>query len=187
MGERYETEQVSLKPWPSRRTLHRTITAVLDVMAAHDLSFEQIAHVDVLVGAVNRPWCQPVRTGLVPRQRIDLLNNMLFAVGAAIRHRDVKLRLYCDPALADDVVTQAVPKVRWHDVGASGAGAISEPGAGADRYGRRSCARRTLRGAARPSGAADVAGATAREVRRVRGERGASGQRGSGRRRSSMW
>ncbi len=129
LGTRYETEQVSLKPWPSRRTLHRTITAVLDVTAAHDLTFEQIAHVDVLVGAVNRPWCQPCRTGLVPRHRIDLLNNMLFAVGAAIRHRDVQLRLYCDPALADDVVTQAVPKVRWHEVGASGAGAISEPGA----------------------------------------------------------
>jgi 2-methylcitrate dehydratase PrpD len=128
LGERYETEQVSLKPWPSRRTLHRTITAVLDVMAAQDLSFEQVAHVDVFVGAVNRPWCQPVRTGLVPRHRIDLLNNMLFAVGAAIRHRDVALRLYCDPALADDVVTQAVPKVRWHEVGASGAGAISEQG-----------------------------------------------------------
>jgi 2-methylcitrate dehydratase PrpD len=128
LGERYETAQVSLKPWPSRRTLHRTITAVLDVMAAHDLSFERIAHVDVLVGAVNRPWCQPVRTGQVPRHRIDLLNNMLFAVGAAIRHGDVMLGLYCDPALADDVVLNAVPKVRWHEVAASGAGAISEPG-----------------------------------------------------------
>jgi 2-methylcitrate dehydratase PrpD len=128
LGARYETEQVSLKPWPSRRTLHRTITAVLDVMAAQRLVFDDIAQVDVLVGAVNRPWCQPVRTGLVPRHRIDLLNNMLFAVGAAIRHGDVPLQLYCDAALADDVVTQAVPKLRWHDVGASGAGAISEQG-----------------------------------------------------------
>jgi len=128
LGTRYETEHVSLKPWPSRRTLHRTITAVLDVMTAHDLAFAQIDHVDVLVGAVNRPWCQPCGTGWVPRQRIDLLNNMLFAVGAAIRHRDVMLRLYCDPALADEIVTTAVPKVRWHEVGASGAGAISEPG-----------------------------------------------------------
>jgi 2-methylcitrate dehydratase PrpD len=128
LGVRYETQNVSLKPWPSRRTLHRTITAVLDVMAAQDLAFEQIAHVDVFVGAVNRPWCQSCSTGLVPRHRIDLLNNMLFAVGAAIRHRDVSLRLYCDPVLADDVVTTAVPKVRWHEVDASGAGAISEPG-----------------------------------------------------------
>lgn len=128
LGVRYETERVSLKPWPSRRTLHRTITAVLDVMAAHDLAFEQIERVDVLVGAVNRPWCQPCRTGMVPDHRIDLLNNLPFAVGAAIRHRDVPLRLYCDPALADDVVANAMPKVVWHDVGSSGAGAISEPG-----------------------------------------------------------
>jgi 2-methylcitrate dehydratase PrpD len=128
LGTRYEAERISLKPWPSRRTLHRTITAVLDLMMTHALTFAQIAAIEVMVGDINRPWCQPVSTGMVPRHRIDLLNNMLFAVGAAIRFGDVSLRLYLDPALADEVVRSAVPKVRWVDVGRGKGTSVTEPG-----------------------------------------------------------
>jgi 2-methylcitrate dehydratase PrpD len=128
LGETYEAERISLKPWPSRRTLHRTITAVLDLMAAHALTFERIASVEVLIGDINRPWCQPVTAGMVPRHRIDLLNNLLFAVGAAIRFGNVPLRLFLDPVLADEVVAAAVPKVRSIDVGRGTGTAVTEPG-----------------------------------------------------------
>ena len=128
LGETYEAERISLKPWPSRRTLHRTITAVLDLMAEHALTFEQIESVDVLIGDINRPWCQPVSTGMVPRHRIDLLNNLPFAVGAAIRYGDVRLPVFLDPALADEVVLTAVPKVHWIDVGRGEGTAVTEPG-----------------------------------------------------------
>jgi 2-methylcitrate dehydratase PrpD len=128
LGERYECEQVSLKPWPSRRTLHRTITAVLDLVTAHALTFEQIATVEVMIGDINRPWCQPCSTGMVPRHRIDLLNNLPFAVGAAIRFGDVTLRPFLDPALADEVVLRAVPKVRVVDLGRGAGTAVTEPG-----------------------------------------------------------
>jgi len=116
LGERFESDRISLKPWPSRRTLHRTITAVIDLMTSADLKFDDIETVEVLVGPITRPWCQPVTVGMVPKRRIDLLNNMLFAVGAAIRYRDVPLSLYNDPQRADDVVTRAVPRVRWREV-----------------------------------------------------------------------
>jgi 2-methylcitrate dehydratase PrpD len=128
LGERWENEHISLKPWPSRRTLHRTLTAVLDLMAAHDLEFQRIARVEVLIGDINRPWCQPCHLGMVPRHRIDLLNNLPFAVGAAIRFGDVPLRLYIDPALADEVVRNAVPKVHWIDIGRGEGSAVTEAG-----------------------------------------------------------
>ena len=120
LGERWESENVSLKPWPSRRTLHRILTATLDLIADHDLSLATIERVEVMVGDIARPWCQPVRVGMVPRHRIDLLNNLPFAVGAAIRFGDVPLRLYLDPDLADEVVRDAVPKVHWIDIGRVG-------------------------------------------------------------------
>lgn len=91
LGTRFESDRISLKPWPSRRTLHRTITAVIDLMTAAGLHFDDIDHVEVMVGPITRPWCQPMHEGMVPDQRIDLLNNMLFAVGAAIRYRDSPL------------------------------------------------------------------------------------------------
>jgi 2-methylcitrate dehydratase PrpD len=113
LGERYETARVSLKPWPSIRHLHTTLTAVLDLMARHDLYFEDIEQVILNVGEVNLDRCRPVALGSVPENHIDLLGNMHFAVAAAIRHRNVPLELYRNTAMADDVITQAMPKVTW--------------------------------------------------------------------------
>jgi 2-methylcitrate dehydratase PrpD len=113
LGSRYETENVSLKPWPSCRHLHGTLTAVLGLMEAHALSFDDIVEVTLHVGDINFDRCRPVRAGLVPQNRIDLLCNLPFAVGAAILHRGLPLRLYRDGAMADAVVATAVPKVRW--------------------------------------------------------------------------
>jgi len=113
IGERWETVNVSLKPWPSCRHLHGTLTAVIGILEEEKLSFEQVDHVMLHVGDVNFDRSRPVRTGMVPEQRIDLLCNMPFAVGAALRHGNLPLKLYRDGAMADDVVTNAVPKVKW--------------------------------------------------------------------------
>jgi 2-methylcitrate dehydratase PrpD len=42
LGVRYETKRVSLKPWPSCRHLHGTLTAVLGLMEEHRLGFDDI-------------------------------------------------------------------------------------------------------------------------------------------------
>jgi 2-methylcitrate dehydratase PrpD len=113
LGERYETVNVSLKPWPSCRHLHGTLTAVIGLLQEHKLGFDDVDHVLLHVGDVNFDRSRPVRTGLVPQNRIDLLCNLPFAVGAALRHGTLPLKLYRDGAMADDVVTKAVPKVKW--------------------------------------------------------------------------
>jgi len=113
LGQRYETERISLKPWPCIRHLHTAMTAVLGLLAEHNLAFEDIAGVMLSVGQVNLDRCRPVALGSVPANHIDLAGNMHFAVAAAIRHRGIPLALYHDPKLADEVVTTAMPKVRW--------------------------------------------------------------------------
>jgi 2-methylcitrate dehydratase PrpD len=113
LGRRYETERISLKPWPCIRHLHTAMTAVLGLLAEHNLAFEDIAGVMLSVGQVNLDRCRPVALGSVPANHIDLAGNMHFAVAAAIRHRGIPLALYHDPKLADEVVTTAMPKVRW--------------------------------------------------------------------------
>jgi 2-methylcitrate dehydratase PrpD len=93
--------------------LHKTLTAVIDGMTENDLAFDDVAEVVVHVGKINLDRARPVPTGMVPKQRIDLLCNMTFAVAAAIYHRGLPLVLYRDGARADDVVRKAVPKVRF--------------------------------------------------------------------------
>ena len=113
LGKRYETERVSLKPWPCIRHLHTTLTAVLGVMETQKLSFEDMSQVMLNVGQVNFDRCRPVAPGSVPANHIDLASNMHFAVAAAILHRGIPLSLYHDTKLADEVVTTAMPKIRW--------------------------------------------------------------------------
>jgi 2-methylcitrate dehydratase PrpD len=113
LGRRYETDRVSLKPWPTIRHLHMLITAVSDAMRENALSFEDVDHVTAFVGKINLGRCGPTRLGMVPRHRIDLLGNLPFALAATLRHGGPSLQLYRDTALADDVIRNAVPKVRW--------------------------------------------------------------------------
>ena len=113
LGQRYETERISLKPWPCIRHLHTALTAVLGLMDASNLGFDEIKQVMLYLGHVNVDRCRPVALGSVPENHIDLAGNMHFAVAAAIRHRGIPLALYHDTKLADDVITTAMPKVRW--------------------------------------------------------------------------
>lgn len=125
LGETFLTDRISLKPWPSCRHLHATLTAVIALLEQHRLRFDDVAEVVVQVGDINRDRCKPPTPGAAS---IDLLCNLPFAVGAAIMHGGLPLRLYRDPAMADAVIRNAVPKVRWvHDPQQNGAWSL-EPG-----------------------------------------------------------
>jgi 2-methylcitrate dehydratase PrpD len=112
LGESYEASRVSLKPWPSARHLHTTMTAVLDIMTRQSLSFNDVAEVTFDVGRFNMGRCEPV-TPKVQSNHIDLLGNLPFSVAAAIRHGNVPIAAYLDERMIDDVVKQALPRVRW--------------------------------------------------------------------------
>lgn len=128
LGTRYETARVSLKPWPSCRHVHATLTVTLRLLEKHAIAFDQIDHILLHVGDINLDRCRPVALGAVPEHRIDLLCNLPFAVGAMLRHRGLPLQLYRDTAMADDVVRHAMPKVKWiHDERQNGKWTI-EPG-----------------------------------------------------------
>jgi len=113
LGSRWEAERVSLKPWPCIRHLHTALTAVLGIMSEHKLEFEDVDGVVLSVGQMSRDRCRPVALGSSPANHIDLAGNMHFAVAAAIRHGGVPLALYHETAVADDVITNAMPKVSW--------------------------------------------------------------------------
>ena len=112
LGEDYETSRVSLKPWPSARHLHTTMTAVLDIMTKQALTFDDITSVTFDVGRFNTGRCEEV-TPEVQANHIDLLSNLPFSVAAAIRHGNVPVAVYLDHDLIDDVVKIALPKVHW--------------------------------------------------------------------------
>jgi 2-methylcitrate dehydratase PrpD len=112
LGEDFEAPRVSLKPWPSARHLHTTMTAVLDIMARQSLSFKDVAEVTFDVGRFNMGRCEPV-TPQVQSNHIDLLSNLPFSVAAILRHGNVPIAVYLDERMIDDVVKNALPRVKW--------------------------------------------------------------------------
>ena len=112
LGEEFETANVSLKPWPSARHLHTTMTAVLEIMTRHALSFADVVEVTFDVGHFNESRCAPV-TPELQHNHIDLLGNLPFSVAATLRHGNVPIAAYLDEEMIDDVVQQALPRVKW--------------------------------------------------------------------------
>ena len=113
LGKHYETERISLKPWPCIRHLHTALTAAHELMRQHQLNSDTIREVMLYLGQVSIDRCRPVALGSVPENHIDLAGNMHFAVAALIRHGTIPLAIYHQTAMADDVITHAMPKVRW--------------------------------------------------------------------------
>lgn len=113
LGKHYETERISLKPWPCIRHLHTALAAAYELMRQHQLNFDTIREVMLYLGQVSIDRCRPVALGSVPENHIDLAGNMHFALAALIRHGTIPLAIYHEVAMADDVITQAMPKVRW--------------------------------------------------------------------------
>jgi 2-methylcitrate dehydratase PrpD len=113
LGERYETKNVSLKPWPAIRHLHRSLTAVLELMQHRNIAFDDIESVAVHGGQNTRKLNKVANKGDSPARRMDLLSTLRFVIAAAIRHGSVPLAVYRDTAVADDVIATAMPKVNW--------------------------------------------------------------------------
>ena len=112
LGQDFESSRVSLKPWPSARHLHTTMTAVLDIMTKQSLSFKDVAEVTFDVGRFNMGRCDPV-TSELQHNHIDLLGNLPYSVAATIRHGDVPIAASLDERVIDDVVKVALPRVKW--------------------------------------------------------------------------
>jgi 2-methylcitrate dehydratase PrpD len=114
LGERHESARVSLKPWPSIRHLHATLTAVIETMQHHRLAFDDIAFVDVSVGRINADRCRHLPARGADDDHIDLLHNLHFAVANAILHGELPLAVYRETARAQRVIDLGMPKVRSH-------------------------------------------------------------------------
>lgn len=116
LGKRFHLTDLTFKPWPCCRHIHAPLTALQGVLVEHQLDFEDVHHVTVHVGDMNRARCSPVQSGMIPANRIDLMCNIQFIVGAFLRYGTVPLDIYSSPSLANDVIESAVPKVHWiHD------------------------------------------------------------------------
>jgi 2-methylcitrate dehydratase PrpD len=122
LGERFEGVNVSLKPWPSCRHTHGTITALLE--AVDGLEVADLAEVVIGVGAGNRhlvdkPW---------PGTRSEALCNLPFVAAAVLVHHDLPLDAFEPERLDAPGLHAAAALIRWQDDPAQEEHGTIEPG-----------------------------------------------------------
>lgn len=126
LGEHYEGVNVSLKPWPSCRHTHATLTALFDALAAPGVCVDDIERVTVHVGDGNQHLCRvpgPSYPG-----RMALLCNVPYAVAVGLAHGGVPLTAFSSAGFAAPAVGEALRRVRCvHDPAQNRLGTI-EPG-----------------------------------------------------------
>ncbi len=109
LGDRFEGRGVSLKPWPSCRHTHATITGVLDVLERTGRRGADVVDLEVFVGDGNRRLFEKVW----PESRADALCHLPFVLGALLSHDGLSMSTFEEAAIADPTVRQAAERIRW--------------------------------------------------------------------------
>ncbi|HEX5195362.1 MAG TPA: MmgE/PrpD family protein [Solirubrobacteraceae bacterium] len=126
LGTRFEGLGVSLKPWPSCRHTHGTLTALLELVERDDFDPQRVSEMVVHVGDGNRRLCEPPAPEF--RGRMTLLCNLPFITAVAAAHGDVPLSAFSAEGLSDPRVQAAMSTFRpLHDPAQNRHGTI-EPG-----------------------------------------------------------
>lgn len=125
LGTHYAGDGVSLKPWPSCRHTHATLTAYLEILERPEFADAGVATVTAFVGTGNLRLCEGKPW---PANHIDALCHLPFVLAVATVHRAVPLRAFEQEGREEAAVRDAATRVRWeHDPAHDRLGTI-EPG-----------------------------------------------------------
>jgi 2-methylcitrate dehydratase PrpD len=114
LGVRFETENLSFKPWPACAFTHPYIGAMLTLLSENTLLPQDIEEIDVFVGKINWALCEPidVKKGKVPTTTNDAKRSIPFNVAVAAARGKVSFGDFTAEGLRDPELLQMAQRVR---------------------------------------------------------------------------
>jgi 2-methylcitrate dehydratase PrpD len=112
LGDKYETMEIAVKPYPSCRYGHAAMDALIELRAANDISHEDIESVEV--GLPRTGWNiigDPEADKQNPKNYVDGQFSMPFVAAVAIRDGKMGWDSYA-PHLADDDTLALCKRIR---------------------------------------------------------------------------
>ncbi|MEY4099242.1 MAG: hypothetical protein RL300_413 [Pseudomonadota bacterium] len=112
LGQRYEFEQLSYKPYPCCRFNHSAIDAVLAMRAATGISHERVKR--IRVGLNNQAYeavCTPIDIRKAPRTVVQAQFSIPYTVSTALVDGSVGLRHFAEPSLQRPDILALAQKV----------------------------------------------------------------------------
>jgi len=126
LGEKFENEDVSLKPYPCGVVNHTAIEAALALATKYDIKPENVAKIMVYTGAGSYILCQPLEEKRHPKNAVDTQFSIPWSVATAIAKRRASIEDYTSKAIEDPVVNDLTSKLEA-EIDPSFSGGTIEP------------------------------------------------------------
>jgi 2-methylcitrate dehydratase PrpD len=110
LGERFETVDISYKPWPSCRGTHAFVEAALTLCRAEGITADDVASLHATVSPFFANLCEPKAQKCRPETAIDAKFSIPFTTAAALLHGTIEFGHYASDALSDPAVTELAEK-----------------------------------------------------------------------------
>lgn len=111
LGRRFESANLSFKPYPCCRFSHAHIDAALYLASKHDIQPGEVQSITAFVDREPHVLCDPLEVKRNPRTIVDAQFSIPYAVAAAIVKRAVKMKDFTNEAIADREVIRLANKV----------------------------------------------------------------------------
>lgn len=113
LGNRFEGENVSFKPWPTCRGTHAYIEAALSIVSEHTIDIDDILDIRIVVSSFNRMLCEPLEVKLAPKAVIDAKFSLPFSIATALYYKNVGLDHFTPQRLKNKNVLRLAQKTRY--------------------------------------------------------------------------
>lgn len=112
LGKRFESENISIKPYPSCRGTHPTIDATLSLVNENDINPNGIDHITIWVGKGTKGLlAEPLEVKAKPRNYVDSQFSLVWGCGTAIAKKRVTLSSYTAEAIKDPEVLNITSRI----------------------------------------------------------------------------
>ncbi|MBI2832127.1 MAG: MmgE/PrpD family protein [Chloroflexi bacterium] len=111
LGKRFESANISIKPWPGVRYAHPYIDATLQLVREHSLAPDAIKQIRLLVAGWVETLCQPLELALKPANRDDANRSIPYQVAVAALKKGVTGKDLSQEALKDPATLKFAQRV----------------------------------------------------------------------------
>ena len=112
LGTRFESENISIKPYPSCRGTHPTADAALKLAREYGVTPENVESIEIWVGKGTRDLlAEPREFKVKPRNLVDSQFSLIWCCATAIVKRQVGLVHFTEEAIKDEATLALAEKI----------------------------------------------------------------------------
>lgn len=106
LGEVFQSEMISFKPWPCCRATHTTIEGIQHLMAKHQIPVHEITEIHLVLHEIGRMVLEPVDIKYHPKTVAMAKFSIPFVVGTLLKYGEVTLKSFSQERLADEDINK---------------------------------------------------------------------------------